>query len=180
MPTLAPPCADLFYNNNVTTWERYLFYATAYGLGSDYKVGYLQTGTAPPFGIGAEVKLDNFITDFMPTLFLEKCKDKSDSAAGYRIVPSEVIDKEFGALPKHIDPSGSSTSAFGSGKRTKAAAPAVDAAQYAHWHRSVPLGSPTRGVPMFAAVLPYAGAPSGVGMGARGEGDERRLEALAA
>jgi len=169
----APPCADLYYNNNVTTWERYLFYATAYGLGADYKVGYLQTGTAPPFGIGAEVKLDNFITDFMPTLFLEKCKDKSDSAAGYRIVPSMIVDKDVGCLPKHIEPSGSSTSAFGSGKRTKAAEKAVDAAQYAHWHRSVPLGAPTRGVPMFAALQPFAGAPSGVGMGACGVGDRR-------
>ena len=159
----APPCADLFGNNNVTTWERYVFYATAYGLGADYKVGYLQTGTAPPFGTGAEVKLDNFITDFMPTLFLEKCKDKRGSAAGYRIVPSQLIDKDFGCLPKHHVPSGGGATS-GPLVKKKTAAAAVDAAQYAHWHRSEPLGSPTRGVPMFAALLPFAGVPSGAGM----------------
>jgi|SaaInlV_125m_DNA_1040241.scaffolds.fasta_scaffold02680_1 hypothetical protein len=171
----APPCADLYGNNNVTAWERFTFYARAYGLAADHKVGYQQTGLAAPFGIGAEVKLDNFITEYMPTLFLEKCKDKYGSAAGFRVVPSQIIESDGACLPKYIEPSGSSTSAFGAGKRTKAASAAVDAAQYAHWHRCEPLGSPTRGVAMFVALQPFAGLPSGVGMSCGGVGTERMV-----
>ena len=85
----APACATLFLNNNVTPLWRVIHWAKAYGLDADFEYGCMAEQRL------TRVKLGNFSTEHLPSLFLKSCRDKSkdgQGANGHMIVPSVVVD----------------------------------------------------------------------------------------
>ena len=165
----APACADVFYNCNVTTLERVIHYAVAYGLGSDYKKGRLQVGTTAPFRLGAEVELKDFCTKLVPSLMLQACVDRSGSS-GHRVVPSQLVDLDPDAvrLPEpgttsfaRASTAAASSSSTPAPRASRSSTPPAPTAY--HGKEPEPLGKEHRNAMLFVGTTPVRGDISAMG-----------------
>ena len=161
----APACATLFCNNNVTTLWRNIYWAIAYGLDADFKFGH--NGTT-------RVALENFSKKHLQTLFLERCRDKTEGvgAWGHKVVPSEVVDslllQQVLQQQQQQQQLAVATAGAGAGAGAAVVVPlAVGGKREREQYRatSQPLGGNKMNKLMLWSIhTPVAGVPSGMGL----------------